>query len=223
MNSYSQYGEDKIVAEIFGGAETVRAMAENRGPEPGRAALLDIGAWGPKDLSNTRAFIECGWRAVLCEFSPKPVRELVQEYSADLNGRSRVEIVQCAVTPVHQHCLEFQITDDALSATPDSETVRKWGKDNAGGYFGRLFVPTVPLKDLMNQFFGSHTPDYVSIDTEGTSVDLLLEMWYALSRRPKAIICEHDGRDTQIWEAAKQCGYSVRDRNETNVVLEHRA
>lgn len=217
MNSYSQYGEDKIVAEIFGGPDQLAALAENRGPDPGRASLLDIGAWGPKDLSNTRAFIELGWRAVLCEFSPKPVRELVQEYA----GNDRVSVVQCAVTPIHQHCLEFRITDDALSAPPESETVRKWGRDNAGGYFGRLFVPTVPLKDICNQFFGSHTPDYISIDTEGTSVDLLLEL-FAMCRRPRAIVCEHDGRDTQIWEAAKTNGYEVRDRNETNVILEKR-
>lgn len=208
MNFYSQYGEDKIVAEIFG--STLESCAP--------CNLLDIGAWGVKDLSNSRAFIELGWNAVLCEFSPKPVRELVQEYA----NCDRVKIVQAAVVPIHQHCLEFQISDDALSATPDSETVRKWGRDNAGGYFGRLWVPTVPLKDICNQFFGERQIDYLSIDTEGTSVDLLLEFLSFGYWKPRVIVCEHDARDQHIWEAARKSSYSVRERNETNVILERR-
>lgn len=208
MNFYSQYGEDKTVAEIFGDA-----------PDAGPGNLLDIGAWGVRDLSNSRAFIELGWNAVLCEFSPKPVRELVEEYGKP-EYAGRVKIVAAAVVPIHQHCLEFQISDDALSAVPESETARKWA--TAGGYFGRLWVPTVPLKDVCNQFFGEAQIDYLSIDTEGTSVDLLLEFLSFGYWKPRVIVCEHDARDQHIWEAAKRNGYAVRERNETNVILERR-
>ena len=205
MNSYSQFGEDKRVDTIF--------RAHGCDPQQEMRNLLDIGAWGVKDLSNSRAFIEIGWHATLCEFSPKPIRELIIEYAQN----DRVRIVQCAVTPVHQHCLEFRVSDDALSATPESATAGKWA--TAGGYYGRLFVPTVPIRDIVDQFFGDREIDYLSIDTEGTSVDLLLE-FLALGRRPLAIVCEHDSRDQHIWEAAKAAGYGVYDRNETNVILE---
>ncbi len=79
MNSYSQYGEDVEVTKIFG---------EHVG------LLLEIGAWGSKDLSNSRAFIEVGWEAVLVEFSPMPVHSLVLEYGYN----PKVKIIQAAVT-----------------------------------------------------------------------------------------------------------------------------
>lgn len=202
MNSYSQHGEDKIVSEIFGA---------NFRHEQGR--LLDIGAWGVKDLSNSRAFIELGWNAVLCEFSPAPLRALVQEYG----NCASVQVVAAAITPIHQHCLRFQITDDALSAVVDSSTTRLWKE--AGGYFGSMWVPTVPLKDIVNQFFHEKSVDYVSIDTEGTSVELCVEL-LNLGRRPRAIVVEHDCRIVWLMSHAEPLGYTIRHTNETNLVLE---
>ena len=57
MQSYSQYGEDRAIVELFG-------------DHVGR--FLDIGAWHPTVFSNTRALFERGWSGVMVEPSPCP-------------------------------------------------------------------------------------------------------------------------------------------------------
>lgn len=206
MTSYSQYGEDLQVAAIFEKA-------------PGNSAdsahahhVLDIGAWGVKDLSNSRLFIEQGWKATLVEFSPGPVRELVRQYGYD----ARVRIIQAAITAEPDHVREFQITDDALSATPDSETCKTWAEN--GGYFGTLWVPTLTVKQLLDQFFGAESIDYVSIDTEGTSVDIAIAL-IRTDHKPKVICTEHDNRIVELMAVAQENGYTSRWMNAVNVIL----
>jgi len=196
VNSYSQYGEDKIVSDIFG-------------DYVGNG--LEIGAWGVKDFSNSRSFIERGWPFVLVEFSPGPVRALVEAY-----GESEtVKVVQAAVTPEPNHCLKFRITDNALS-TADPKVIELW--KHAGGYFGNLWVQTLSMEALMHQFFGETPLDYASIDTEGTSVDLVIAM--LRYQRPRVIVVEHDGRHVQLMEATQGHGYRMVHSNQTNAILE---
>lgn len=194
---YSQHGEDEIVAKLWG--------------DRGTGRLLDIGAWGVKDLSNSRMLIEQGWVALLVEFSPGPVRALVQEYA----DQQHVFVLAAAITSCDQHCLQFDVTDDALSATPDSDTRRIWGEQ--GGYFGRLWVPTITVERLLEQFAGARDFDFVSIDTEGTSVHIAVE--YLKHRQPSIMCVEHDGKIVELMAIAQPMGYTAAHVNETNVIL----
>ncbi len=194
--SYSQFGEDKIIARLLG---------------DNKARLLDIGAWHPKTFSNSRALIERGWSAVLIEFSPAPVRALVQEYGA----REDVIVLQAAMAlDGHGSFQKFDISDDGLS-TADAAVRRKWDKD--GGYFGRLWVPLLTFERLFFQFGGGF--EFVSIDTEGTSVDLAMQLLGKHQQRPKVLCVEHDDRILELQMAAQGVGYRIAYANGTNVIL----
>lgn len=202
---YSQNGEDERIVALF----SERGLLIK-----GCGLLLDIGAWGVKDLSNSRLLIEQGWHAVLVEFSPGPVRALVQEYSKP-EYNHRVTVVQAAVTPEPNHVLEFQITDDALS-TRDPSVIETWR--DAGGYFGRLWVQTLPLAALIEQFFGADNMDFCNIDTEGTSVDLAIAL-LRMERYPEVMCVEHDNRLVQFAEVYEAAGYRQVHVNQTNVII----
>ena len=76
---YSQRDEEKYILEACKDSTNRR--------------LLDVGAWDPKTFSNSRALIESGWGGLLIEFSPVPLRHLVEEY----RQRADVEILAAAV------------------------------------------------------------------------------------------------------------------------------
>ncbi len=58
-NTYSQFGEDGVIAHIFGTVGTTTRLC------------CEFGAWDGYHLSNTRALIDAGWRAVLIESDPE--------------------------------------------------------------------------------------------------------------------------------------------------------
>lgn len=200
--SYSQNGEDAIVASCF--------------PPDFKGVLLEVGAWFPKDFSNSRLLIEAGWLATLCEFSPLAVDRLVREYGY----HPRVRVIAAAITAEPQHLLDFQITEDALSSDNPAE-VAKW-KDMrpgySGGFYGHLLVPTLSLHALLSERFGATQIDFASIDTEGSSVPLAIAL-LRTDHRPKVLCVEHNGRDLEVWEVAKPLGYKWLDKNQENLIL----
>lgn len=194
--SYSQNGEDLIIAGCF--------------PPDFKGTLLEIGAWEPKNLSNSRLLIENGWSAVLCEFSPEPVRQLIREYS-----HISVQVIAAAITAEEEHVAKFFITDDALSGNnPDHMLL--WAKD--GGFYGSLWVPTLSIRRLLDQFFGDRSIDFASIDTEGSSTELCIAL-LRTDHRPKVICWEHNGRAVEVMQEAEKHGYKMIHLNQENGVI----
>ena len=197
MNGYySQYGEDKIIEAILG-------------DKIGK--LLEIGAWHPTQLSNSRRFIEKGWSAVLVDFCPSAVRALVGEYG----NNEKVQILQAAVSMGDNGTLcRFTVSDDAISSSSDA-FVEKWSKTS--GYVGRLWVPLLSVQHLFHQFGSGY--DFISIDTEGSSADLAIHLVRDARQEPKVICVEHDSRVVEIMQALQVFGYYVHYTNGTNAIL----
>ena len=202
--SYSQFGEDDILAKLL----------------PATGHLIDVGAWEPIAMSNSRLLIERGWDATLVEFSPHPLRNLVREY----NGIPQVRVVSAAITPGPRHLERFRITDDAISSNdPNTELRWKGLRENYdGGFFGDLWVPTLGVHQLLEQFYGGETQiDFVNVDTEGSSVDVALAFmredgpW-----KPKVLCVEHDDKLVYLMEQAQTLGYRQHWVNGCNVILE---
>lgn len=213
MTDYTQTGEQAAILNIFGYAPTGEVDLESP-YGPNRKRFLDIGAWNPKAFSMTRALFELGWgssefRSVMFEPSPGPLRDLVKEYGLS----DRVTVVGSAVT-VQPGLVELLITDDAVSCHPDSEGAKIWSKD--GGFFGKMLAPGFTVQDIFNQF-GAF--DFVSIDTEGTSVNLFAEM-LRVGFRPGGFCVEHNDRFVELASYAQDFGYAQVLLNGCNAVFE---
>lgn len=198
MNSYSQNGEDQIIREIFGDQV---------------GTLLDIGAWDPVSLSNSRALIEAGWSAVLIEPSPKPLAALAREYE----GNEQVTVIQAVVALEALALIKLRITDDAVSTAPGSSTDKAWS--GRGGYYGTIWAATLTLPELFNQFGAGFS--FVNIDAEGISVDLA-RAYLESGASPKCMCVEHDTRMVELMQVAGPRGYVTRDLNGENAILERR-
>lgn len=194
---YSQRDEEKYILDAC--------------KDSARRRVLDIGAWDPKCFSNSRALIEQGWGAVLIEPSPGPLRNLVKEYGHLPNPK--VDVVSAAVCVSAEPLIELAITDDAVSGEVGSAQTAKWAQ--AGNFIGRLWVPTLTLPEIIDRF-GAF--DCVSIDTEGSSVDLL-KILVKTEMFPKCIVVEHDGRIVEAMQAARARAYHSVYESEENLVL----
>lgn len=192
--SYSQYGEDAVIAKAVEGIQKGR--------------VLDLGAYHPTVFSNTRALIESGWGGLLVECSPGPARELIREYYT----WPGVEVLVAAVG-FDRHCIEIHATDDAVS-TSHAETREKWA--SAGGYYGKFWTPQITLEQIQNQFGVGW--DFINFDTEGTSLELFCRAM-ELGWRPKCACIEHDGRTVELAQHAQAAGYHIELLNGTNMVV----
>lgn len=171
--------------------EEQKHILEHCGPT-GR--FLDIGAWHAKNLSNTRALYERGWSGVLVEPSPEPFLGLLREYGND----DRVSLIMAAVGD--NGLKRFHASADALS-TSSEDNFQKWR--DVGGFYGRYWVQSVEVKFIIDNF-GPF--DFVSIDTEGTSVEVFRSL-LATHARPRCICLEHDFKNVECLSLAKQYGY----------------
>lgn len=196
---YSQYDEEKYILEALG--------PEWEGTTTKRGRFLDIGAWNAKMFSNTRALFEMGWGGIMIEPSPGPVQGLVWEYG----NCERVQVIAAAVA-VESGLIELAVTDDAVSQ-PANDEQRMGVWRSAAGFYGRLTVPALSVHDIFRQFGGDF--QMVSIDTEGTSVQIFAEM-IRIGPRPRCVVVEHDSNFVELSQIADRGNYQMVHENGTN-------
>lgn len=191
IQDYSQNGEQSFILECT--------------PTHGR--FLDIGAWHPTELSNTRALYERGCSGVLVEPSPVPVRDLIEAYG----NCDHIDIVAAAIG-TELGLMRLHVSDGAYT-TGHADALEKFR--DIGQYIGCFHVPVVTLEALINQF-GAF--DFVNIDIEGGSVDLFRHL-LTIPMNPACICVEHDQRIVEAVQAAQNAGYRLAHGNGTNLVF----
>lgn len=190
---HSQNAEERYILAAFAGQA-----------HPGR--FLDIGAWNAVDKSNTRALYERGWSGVLIEPSPGPFAGLQAAY----RNEPRITLLQAAVG-FERHPLKMWVTDDAVT-TSDSATYQKWRRHVK--YNGEITVQQLLIEDVYEH--GEF--DFVSIDAEGVSVDLMQRI-LALKHYPRCMCVEHDDRTSEIISGVTPLGYHIVYGNGENLVM----
>lgn len=179
--NYSQGDEQPHIVAALGGVR--------------RGRFLDIGAFHAMQLSNTRALYLLGWSGVMIEPSPEPFLGLLREYGND----PRIQLI-CGAVGAERAIAKFHATADALT-TSSEESYARWRE--AGGFYGSFYAPVLPLEEILQQF-GAF--DFVSIDTEGTSV-AIFEVLLNTAMRPRCICVEHDGNADECRRRGAAEGY----------------
>lgn len=193
--SYSQGREQEFILGVF--------------PEKMIGRFLDIGAWSATDKSNTRALYERGWLGVMFEPSPGPMRNLLAAYGND----KRIQLVSAAVSVSSELVARMHVSDDAVSTTEQKE-FEKWRKD--AHFEGNLIVPVMTVRDVIAHF-GEF--QFVSIDTEGTSVDIFEEL-LRLAQKPECISVEYNDRKSEAMSYAQRFRYRLIHENENNLIFQ---
>lgn len=196
MEDYSQNGEQRLILNYFGGFV-------------GR--FLEIGACDGLLVSNTLALVELGWSGVMVEPSPRAFIVLKDRHGENPN----LTLVHAAVGMDYGLAKFWEESTIGGFSTTEETNRAKW--QHLAAFAQPFYVPMVPVSALLRDFPGPI--DFLSIDTEGTSVDLFLTYPFEAGNQPKVVCVEHDGRIGECVCHAEGWGYREIARNAENLVF----
>ncbi len=190
---YSQRDEEEVILK--------------NAPATGR--FLDIGAYDFKAFSNTRALAEKGWGGVLVEPSPASFARMMENAKGfDLT------LINALVDPRVEGLVHFYANDDAV-ATTEEKNKKIW---EGHVKFTDIWACSVKLETILNSF-GPF--DFISIDTEGTSVDLLKAINFDV--KPCNLVCvEYDAREEETRAHFDLHGFDVIHKTAENLIARRR-
>ena len=177
MTHYSQNNEQEAILEAVKDLPTGR--------------FLDIGAYDGETFSNTLALAELGWRGVYVEPGATAFKKLAEFWEGKL-GRDNMTLIHALVGLESCDLVDFWDCGDLYSTTEKEN--RERFQHTAHFSEAKILMPQIGISELLQKF---EPFDVVSIDTEGTSVALFIEMLHCheiLGRPLPRVVCvEHDG------------------------------
>lgn len=201
MQNYSQNQEQQAILDYFGGA---------------LGTFLDIGAYHPTDLSNTRALYEHGWRGVFIEPNPAQLPLFEAAYGSD----EKIQTFPLCIGLKNEE-IDFLVSSggnipwgDAVSTTEPGWTA-VWEK--AGVKFESIKRDMVTIPELLTRPKFKKF-DFVSIDTEGNVLDILLQI-NPQELGTKLICAEWNRKDfAQFDQYFRRWGMTERYRSAENLI-----
>lgn len=185
---YSQFGEDRILARIFGGKQT--------------GFCIEVGANDGVRGSTSYHFEQRGWDCILVEPNPALCRAI--------RGTRRAQLFECAASAV-AGVATLQVAEGdegahAVSGLGDAEAAHRITRF---GFTARpVEVPTRPLDSILEEVGILRNIDFITIDVEGHELEVL--QGFSLQRwRPAVLILEDNshGSDETIRRYLEGVGY----------------
>lgn len=192
---YSQNAEQSYITEYFNGR---------------LGKFLDIGAFHPFKLSNTRRLVELGWQGIYVEPAPSLFKFFEDEYT----GNDKIQLLNIAIGDTTDHVKFYESEGDAISTT-DERHMNKWA---AGGVpYKEVMVPMVETGAFFNEY--GHEIDFISLDTEGTNMNIFRRIPSSVWQRLSCVCIEHDGCQIEIKGTLIDYGLKEIYRNAENIIL----
>lgn len=160
--------------------------------------FVEFGATDGKTLSNTYLLeTHFGWNGILAE----PARSWHE--SLKTNRQAIIE-KRCVWTSTGQNLQFSEASIPELSSLTASET----GAKSTGRRLKNYLVETISLTDLLVQHSAPELVDFLSIDTEGSELDILLAHDFSKFNF-RVIVCEHNYQSNRekIHDLLRKKGY----------------
>jgi FkbM family methyltransferase len=201
---YSQFGEDRILAEIF-----------NRKKQ---GLCIEVGANDGVNDSNTMYFESIGWNCILIEPNPvlcKMIRAsrnatLVEVAASDKNGETSLFVAEGA-----------ERAHGVSTINPAEEALNKI--KSYGFTYSEVKVNTRSLNDILENLKIDHQIDFISVDVEGHEMEVLkgfsIEIW-----KPTVILVEDNSNCEKfdVRNYLKNYGYLPFKRTGVNDWYAHK-
>lgn len=111
-------------------------------------------------------------------------------------NRSNATIIYDCVWSISNEKLNFLSSNEGVYSTldifklSDQDTMPGNSKKRMEN-FKQITVNTISLNDLINEYLNDATPSYISVDTEGSEYEILLNLDFK-KYRPKVFTVEHN-------------------------------
>lgn len=193
--SYSQNDEQFHITQYFNGS---------------MGNFIDIGAFHPFKLSNTRRLYELGWSGIYVEPAPSAFKSFKIEYE----DSDRIQLLNIAVGDTTGHVKFYESEGDAISTTDEAHRA-KWA---AGGVpYKEITVPMMETGAFFNEY--GKGVNFLSIDTEGTNMILFRAVPEWVWKMISMVCIEHDQCYIEIKGTLVDYGFKEIYRNAENIIL----
>ncbi len=170
--SYSQYGEDLIIYDLFQRYFDIKGN------------YLDIGAFHPKMISNTHILHSLGWRGTVIDLDNFKLKLFKRNRKEKVNTLTRVVIPgfldQSETYSVYKFKKPFSELD-----TLDRKVAEEI-KSSSGLEFFEDKIEAVGINNLLKE----QKFNFVNIDVEGMDEDLILSLDFENINLPELIVFE---------------------------------
>jgi len=173
--SYSQFGEDVIIAHLLSQVGITRP------------SYLDIGANEPKFISNTFYFYERGASGVLVEPNPYLFEKLMKSRPRDIVLNTGIGMNETTEADFYV----FPNRANGLNTFSKAEAMH-WQETGMKG-LGKVAVekvikmPLTTINAIMEKYFSQQSPNILSIDVEGLDLEILKSLDF--QRYNPEVIC----------------------------------
>ena len=180
---YSQDREEGFIVEFFG--DRVERF-------------LDVGAHDGHTFSNTMHLVERGWTGVCVE----PAASVFASLLATHRDRAGIQLVNAALA-VKREIIPFWDSNGDCIGTTEIPNRDQWAQ--SGVKFSKTWIQTLTPDDFFVAFPGPY--QFISIDVEGTSKDLLLGL--PIATLGVELICvEFDNHKDEIEAHCRTLGFN---------------
>lgn len=197
VRDYSQFGEQQVLADLFGAR---------------LGSFCEVGAYNGVDYSNTRALMLAGWEGVCVEPAPD-----MCGYLRDAVAGYPVAVVEAACVARDGKPWPATVALRWTRGQPFSTTNPRVGLETGGE---EIEVAAITPAEVVGMMAGRPRPWLLSLDTEGTTLGLLA--FFAVLARWDAIVVEaHEALPDERAVAYALLGYNryaVLHQNPVNVI-----
>jgi len=194
---YSQNNEQEFIVNYFSGRI---------------GTFLDIGAYDGVTFSNTYSLLQDGWNGVYLE----PAKGTFQSLSDNLEMyvKKGNAILFNQGLALHTGKSEFFDSGGDAVSTTSVQHAMKWQR---AVRFTKTEVDVISTTDLLKYFDGV-VFNMVSLDTEGTNVELLYTLPLDVMGT-ELIVVEHDSQYNKVIDYCSRFGLKEIHRNGENLIL----
>lgn len=166
--SWSQEGEDLILRRLF--------------EKQKKGFYVDVGAHHPKRFSNTYLLYRRGWMGINIDAMPGSMKSFKATRPRDIN----LEIGIALEEGFREY---FAFNDSALNGLSAELSQQRSTAGSRYHLTGVTKVAVKPLGEVLRQFAGNRSIDFLTVDVEGLDLEVLQSNdWTAF--RPRYVLAE---------------------------------
>lgn len=191
MKSYAQHGEDILIRQFF--------------PEGHKGVCIEVGAVDGIELSNTLLFEENGWFAICCEANPDMYEKLkmnrLEAVHGAIGSEDLLEVYFNIVSLAERNGNELA----ASAVTIDARLLNQL--KSLKPQVRKVNVPMYTLDTVLLKYPAITHIDFLSIDTQGTELEVL--KGFDIARwQPTLFMIENNYNDPEVEYYLEQFGYT---------------
>jgi len=195
INSYSQYQEDLIIDSYF----------KNKL----KGSYVDIGAYDPNDLSNTKKFYLRGWSGINIDPNLSAIEIFNQERDRDVNLNIGISLIEGKE-------IFYEMNYKTLSTFSSNDAIQSTSTFKGAKIINSYEVDCKKLSTILDDY--KINVDFLSIDVEGYELQVLnSNNWQ--KHRPELIIIEINRNTSEIFNYMKSIDYKLIYNNHTNGIF----